>query len=122
MPKDTTNGKGHNISALKKQISEGVQAIKQHKADRKSSNGEIAAVRATLEANGIPKKVLAAVEVFTDLTPEEREGWDFAMEIAREAVGYPVSDQKELFTKEDRDEMRRKRLEAEGAESDDGEE
>lgn len=109
MPKDDTQG-GHNLTKVKKVVKEQIDRIKTAKVDRELSNAEIKAAREACEAEGIPKKALAWAMQYADLAPEQREGHDFAYEIVREVLGVPISDQGDLFTPEERKEMRKQRL------------
>lgn len=114
MPKDETaadrgpNGRT-NLTVVKDQVAQGVKKIKDAKLQRKKANEQIAAVRSDLETYGIPKKALATAMAYVELNPEDREGFDLAYEIVRETLGYPVNAQGELFTREERDQMREAR-------------
>lgn len=83
---------GHNLAALKEEIAAGVASMEQAKLRRKQANDDIAAVRSTLESKGIPKKALAMALAYQSLDPDDRQGFDVAYDIVREAVGLPVQE------------------------------
>ncbi len=93
MTKDETAGlnqKGSNITKLEKDVKEGVDKIESLKLDRTSLNEEIGAVKADLEAKGIPKKALDMAMTYLNMDPDKREGFDIAYDIVREAIDLPV--------------------------------
>ena len=86
---------GHNLTGLKKNIAEGLQKLKQLRNDRSDTNAEMSAIRADLEAQGIPKKALAMAITYLNMDPEDRENFDIAYALVREAGGLPL--QEDLF-------------------------
>lgn len=87
---------GGNLSALKAEVKTGVDKIEKLKADRRSINESIGAVRAELEAKGIPKKALDMAMQYMNMDPEKREGFDVAYAVVREAIGLHIAN--DLFT------------------------
>ena len=77
---------GGNIKKLKEAAAKGISEILDHKAERSAVNAKIAAVRADLEAKGIPKKILAAGLNYLTMTADEREAWDQVFDIVKEVV------------------------------------
>lgn len=98
------NQAGSNISGLKKDISAAFASIREQKATRTSCNEEISALRAGLEAKGIKKKAFDMAMKVAEMDPDDREGFDIAYDICREALGTPYNAQGDLFseTKEGR--------------------
>jgi len=88
---------GGNLTKLKKDIVAGIKKIAKHKADRTSSNDEIAAIRSGLEAKGIHKAALDMAIKYSLWDEDKREGFDIAYEIAREAIALPFNPQGDLF-------------------------
>lgn len=83
--------KGHNehVDNLKKQIVEAAAKIAQNEAARSSTNDDLAATYAALEALGIPRKPLKAVLAYMKLDENERRIYDTTYWLAREALGAP---------------------------------
>lgn len=99
MAKDETAGldqAGSNITALKKDITDGVGKIEKLKEERAGINDAIAAVRSDLQAKGIHKKALDMAMTYMNMDADKREGFDIAYDIVREAIGLPFSAQGEL--------------------------
>lgn len=86
---------GHNLTGLKKDISEALGKLKQLRNERSDVNADMASIRADLESKGIPKKALAAAITYMNMDPEDREGFDLAYALVREAGGLPL--QEDLF-------------------------
>lgn len=88
--KKVINGKS-NLTDLKKTIKQIADRINQLKNERTTINDEIAACRARAQENGIPKKALDDAMKYMAMEPEDREGFDTAYQIVREALGLPVT-------------------------------
>lgn len=86
---------GHNTAELKKYIVEKVGEIDQVAKNRQALNDKMTELRSALEARGIPKKALDWALAYRDLNETEREAFDFAYVLVRDAIGEPV--QRELF-------------------------
>ena len=84
------NQQGSNISKLKKDVKAGVDKIEALKMDRTGINEAIGAIKADLEAKGIPKKALDMAMTYLNMDPDKREGFDIAYDIVREAIDLPV--------------------------------
>jgi len=89
---------GSNISGLKDAIAAGMKTIQQHKLDRTSSNENIAATLADLKAKGVSPTAFKMAMKVAEMDPEDREGFDIAYDICREAMGKPYNAQGNLFT------------------------
>lgn len=102
---------GSNISGLKDAIAAGYQKIKQQKLERTLCNEQIATIRADLKAKGVSPKAFDMAMKVADMDPVDREGFDIAYDICREAVGHPVQAQGNLFTdtKEGREAVAKRR-------------
>lgn len=94
-PTDTTQA-GHNLTALKQEIVDGLAVIKAAEEERTGSNADIEAVRARLEAKGINRRALALALAYSKMDEDQRSGFDTAYELVREAIGMPISQQFEL--------------------------
>lgn len=92
--------KTHNLTELKKLIADSIKAVTELKKDRADVNAEIGAVRAKLVAQGIPKKAFDMAMAYINMDPDDREGFDVAYALVREAGGLPM--QEDLFTAADR--------------------
>lgn len=92
--------KTHNMTELKKLIADSLQKVKDLKLDRADVNDEINSIRATLAAKGIPKKAFDMAASYLKMDPEDREGFDVAYALVREAGGLPI--QEDLFSAADR--------------------
>lgn len=92
--------KTHNLTDLKKLISDSLKRVSELKKDRADVNADIASVRATLVAQGIPKKAFDMAMNYINMDPDDREGFDVAYALVREAGGLPM--QEDLFTAADR--------------------
>lgn len=90
----------HNLTGLKKEIAEALQQMKDLKLDRADANASMGEIRSRLEAKGIPKKAFAMAQTYLNMDPEDREGFDIAYAICREAGGLPL--QEDLFQAADR--------------------
>lgn len=86
----------NNLAQTRKAIAEIVQSINQHKAARTSTNEEIAALRAKAETLGISKKALDAAMQYMNMDPEQRESFDLAYSIVREAIGLEIRRDEDL--------------------------
>lgn len=92
--------KTHNLTELKKLIADSIKSVTELKKDRADVNAEIAAVRAKLVSQGIPKKAFDMAMNYINMDPDDREGFDVAYALVREAGGLPM--QEDLFTAADR--------------------
>jgi hypothetical protein len=92
--------KTHNLTELKKLIADSIRSVTELKKDRADVNAEIGAVRAKLVAQGIPKKAFDMAMAYINMDPDDREGFDVAYALVREAGGLPM--QEDLFTAADR--------------------
>lgn len=81
---------GSNIDGLKADIKAAYEAITQKKADRDATTKDIAALRADLEAKGIPKEAFDFVCRYLDWDEDKREQFDVGMVLVREALGVPI--------------------------------
>jgi hypothetical protein len=81
---------GSNIDKLKEAIVAGVNSIEALKMDRTAVNEKIAAIRADLEAKGIKKTALDMAMRYINMDETQREGFDVAYTIVREAMGQPI--------------------------------
>lgn len=91
---------GHNLTGLKKEIADALAKMKDLKNDRADVNEEMGSIRARLEAKGIPKKAFAMAQQYINMDPDDREGFDIAYALCREAGGLPM--QEDLFAAADR--------------------
>lgn len=89
-----------NITDLKHLIAQTLKDVKALKLDRADINEDIGARRAALAARGIPKKAFDMAASYLDMDPDDREGFDIAYALVREAGGLPL--QEDLFTAADR--------------------
>lgn len=89
-----------NISDLKTLIAQTLKNVKALKLDRADINDDINSQRAKLAAKGIPKKAFDMAAAYLDMDPDDREGFDIAYALVREAGGLPIQD--DLFTAADR--------------------
>lgn len=92
--------KTHNLTELKEFIAESLKRVDRLKLDRADVNDEIASVRAALAARGIPKKAFDMAASYMKMDPDDREGFDVAYALVREAGGLPL--QEDLFAAADR--------------------
>ena len=81
---------GGNIKGLHDDIAAARDEIVGLEKERQSINAKIKAARERLEAKGITKKGFAAALSYFKADPEQREGFDQAYLISREAMGLPV--------------------------------
>lgn len=91
--KDETAGlnqAGANITSLKKDIAAGVEKLQELKDERQATNEAMGAIRSDLEAKGVPKKALSMAMAYLNMDPDQREGFDIAYDIVREAIELPV--------------------------------
>lgn len=72
-------------------VRQSVPKIINLKKDRTAINEEIAAIRANVEAAGVPKKALDHAIRVLDMDPQDRERFDEGYAIARDAVGLSMS-------------------------------
>ena len=91
---------GHNLTGLKKNIADAIQKMGRLKNERSDVNAEMAAIREALQAQGIPKKAFAMALQYLNMDPDDREGFDIAYALCREAGGLPL--QEDLFQAADR--------------------
>ena len=92
--------KTHNLTDLKKIISDAIKSVGDLKLDRADINAEIQSVRANLVTHGIPKKAFDMALSYINMDPDDREGFDVAYALVREAGGLPM--QEDLFSAADR--------------------
>lgn len=90
---------GHNLSELKKEIKAAIGDVNNLRNERQSINDDIAAIRSKLESKGIKKAAFDMAMRYLNWEPEQREGFDIAYAIVREAGGLSI--QEDLFTKAD---------------------
>lgn len=96
---EETNG-GSNLTELKKDIVKAVADVEKFKADKKSTGEDIQAIRENMASKGIPKKAFDMALKYKDMDPSDREGFDTAYAIMREAIGLPFIEQGDLFAKQ----------------------
>lgn len=92
--------KTDNLTELKKLIAESLSTVNELILDRADTNDEINAIRAKLASKGIPKKAFDMARAYIKMDPDDREGFDVAYALVREAGGLPM--QEDLFTAADR--------------------
>ena len=63
---------------------------------RKEINDQIAAERAGLQAEGLNPKAFDAARAYMEMSPEQRENYDFSYAISRQVLGEPI--QLDMFT------------------------
>lgn len=80
-----------NLSNAKEMVRQSVPNIINLKKDRTAINEQIAAIRANVEAAGVPKKALDHAIRVLDMDPQDRERFDEGYAIARDAVGLGMS-------------------------------
>lgn len=102
--------KTHNLTELKQLIADSLNKVSNLKLDRADVNDEINSIRATLAAKGIPKKAFDMAAAYIKMDPDDREGFDVAYALVREAGGLPL--QEDLFSAADR--LGKEKIEAEG--------
>lgn len=90
----TLNG-GSNLTDKMKKIQSAITDIRQEKENRAETNAEIAAIRESMSALGIPKAAFDMALRYLDWEPEKRQGFDVAYALVREAGGLPL--QGDLF-------------------------
>ena len=81
------------IGDLKRLIVKTKNGIEAAKEDRTAANADIAALKATLEAQGIPRKALDHALMYAEWDDDARAGYDVALQIVRDAIGLPMEDQ-----------------------------
>lgn len=81
---------GGNITKLKAAVVNAVSAIQGYKSKRGSINSDIAAIIEDLEAQGINRHALRSVIRYVEMSETQRNGFDFAYELVREAMGEPL--------------------------------
>lgn len=81
------------LGKLRQLIRDKVGVIQGAQSDRLAHNSDIQAARTELEAQGIPKKALAAAMAYLGWDADARAGFDNAYVIVREALGCPMEDQ-----------------------------
>lgn len=102
--------KTHNLTELKQLIADSLNKVSNLKLDRADVNDEINSIRATLAAKGIPKKAFDMAAAYIKMDPDDREGFDVAYALVREAGGLPL--QEDLFSAADR--LGKEKIEADG--------
>lgn len=90
----------HNLTGLKKDIADAIRRMATLKNERSDVNADMAAIREALQAKGIPKKAFAMALQYINMDPDDREGFDIAYALCREAGGLPM--QEDLFAAADR--------------------
>lgn len=80
----------NNISEVKDMIFRRAAEIDTLEAQRKTINAEISAIIEDCEAKGINRHGLRAARRYLKMSPEQRDGYDLAYDLAREALGAPV--------------------------------
>lgn len=78
---------------LKGKISRAYKAVSKSKDVRKAANDEIAEVRSSLEAAGVPKKAFDMAMRYCNMDPDDRQGFDLAYDLCRDAMGLPYNAQ-----------------------------
>ena len=81
------------LSELKTLIRSAVERIRQFTDDRATSNADIAADVAALEAQGIHRKALKWAMTYAEWDDDTRAGFDAAYALVRESLGVPFEDQ-----------------------------
>lgn len=100
----TNKIKGGDVNNIIQKCREAIEAITDFEVDRKEINAEITAVRERLETLGIGKKPLSMAISYSKLNTEQREGFDLAYSILRQAIGEGIKqvdmfyDNKSLFS------------------------
>jgi len=89
-PNDANRGVT-NLTDAKEMVRQSVPKIIGLKKDRTAINEEIAAIRANVEAAGVPKKALDHAIRVLEMDPEDRARFDEGFAIARDAVGIGMS-------------------------------
>lgn len=90
----------HNLTDLKKFIQDALKKVDQLKLDRADTNDEINSIRAALAAKGIKKKAFDMAAAYLKMDPDDRENFDVAYALVREAGGLPLQD--DLFSAAER--------------------
>jgi len=76
-----------NLGQIIQQCRDGIETITDYEKDRQAINSEIQAIRENLESLGIGKKPLAMAIGYSKLNTKQREGFDLAYSILRQAIG-----------------------------------
>jgi len=92
--------KTQNLTELKQLIKSTLDQVNNLILDRDDVNGDINALRATLAAKGIQKKAFDMARQYMKMDPDDREGFDVAYALVREAGGLPMQD--DLFSAAER--------------------
>lgn len=92
--------KTQNLTELKQLIKSTLDQVNNLILDRDDVNGDINALRSTLAAKGIPKKAFDMARQYMKMDPDDREGFDVAYALVREAGGLPMQD--DLFSAAER--------------------
>lgn len=92
--------KSHNLTELKAIIAGAIRTVSDLKLDRTDINAEIQSVRSNLVTHGVPKKAFDMALSYINMDPDDREGFDIAYALVREAGGLPM--QEDLFAAADR--------------------
>jgi uncharacterized protein (UPF0335 family) len=80
-----------NLTDAKEMVRQSVPKIINLKKDRAAINEEITAIRANVEAAGVPKKALDHAIRVMEMDPLDRERFDEGYAIARDAIGLGMS-------------------------------
>lgn len=81
---------GGNIGPIMEDIANARDRIIELEKERKAINDEITAIRADLEAKGLPKKAQAAALAYFKLDADQRKGFDEGYLLLREGMGLPM--------------------------------
>lgn len=92
--------KTHNLTELKQIIADAIKGVTQLKNERKDIGVEIQSIRSKLVTYGVPKKAFDMALSYINMDPDDREGFDVAYALVREAGGLPM--QEDLFSAADR--------------------
>ena len=89
----TEVNKGHNITALKKDIMVALDELREAAGIRGDANIDAKAARDRMERQGIPKKALAFGEQMREMDEDKRNAILAALPIVLEAIGTPFDPQ-----------------------------
>lgn len=85
----------HNLTDVKKVITQSVADISEAQKVRAAANADCKAARERCEQQGIHREALDMAMRYAKWDPERRKGFDLAYEIVRETIGLPI--QADLF-------------------------
>lgn len=97
MAAKTQVAEGEDLDKLKALIKSNVNKINRAVDRRGAINEEIASAKANLAEKGIPKKCLNMALAYANMDPDDREGFDIAYDLVREAIELPVNAQGSIF-------------------------